>query len=64
MFGIADLDILVVPQGISNDIDLLLHTLKIDVVNISLSSWNRSVIEVVTKIGVVQLGEWDWREQY
>jgi hypothetical protein len=64
MFGIADLDILAVPQGISNNIDLLAHTLKIDVVNISLSYWNRSVVEVVTKIGVVQLSEWDWWEQY
>jgi hypothetical protein len=58
------LGIFVVPQSIGNDIDLLVQTWQIDIAERSLKFSNRLVVEVVRKIGVMQLSEWDWKEQY
>jgi hypothetical protein len=54
----------VVPHGIGDNTDLLAQTLEISIVERSLQNSNGSVVEVVRKIGIIQLSEWDWREQY
>jgi hypothetical protein len=54
LFGLTDLGILVVPQSINNNRDLLGQILVVSIVEGFLQGSNSSAVEVIRKIGVAQ----------